>query len=175
MEVLDVKKRLAKKKMKRQAQCAAENTMELKAAAEHVTEADAAAADVAVGAEKAAAERVTAADVAVAAAAEEAPKAKTAAVKKDAVSEGEAQAKTKAVCAPKKKAPAKNSRPVNIFYEFSSHSVEQQEIIDKIKGWWKEQGYLLKDLKELAVYLKVEENRAYYVINDSVKGSVAVG
>ena len=141
--------------MKRQAQCAAENTMELKAAAERMTAADAAAADVA--------------------AAEEAPKAKTAAVKKDAVSEGEAQAKTKAVCAPKKKAPAKNSRPVNIFYEFSSHSVEQQEIIDKIKGWWKEQGYLLKDLKELAVYLKVEENRAYYVINDSVKGSVAVG
>ena len=167
-----MKKRLAKKKMKRQAQCAAENTMELKAAAEHVTEADAAAA-----AEKAAAEHAAAADAAAAdvAAAEEAPKAKTAAVKKNAVSEGEAQAKTKAVCAPKKKAPAKNSRPVNIFYEFSSHSVEQQEIIDKIKGWWKEQGYLLKDLKELAVYLKVEENRAYYVINDSVKGSVAVG
>ena len=172
MEVLDVKKRLAKKKMKCQAQCAAENTMELKAAAEHVTAADAAAAE-----EKAAAEHAAAADAAAAdvAAAEEAPKATTAAVKKDAVSEGEAQAKTKAVCAPKKKAPAKNSRPVNIFYEFSSHSVEQQEIIDKIKGWWKEQGYLLKDLKELAVYLKVEENRAYYVINDSVKGSVAVG
>ena len=172
MEVLDVKKRLAKKKMKRQAQCAAENTMELKAAAERMT-----AADAAPDAEKAAAEHVTAADAAAAdvAAAEEAPKAKTAAVKKDAASEGKTQVQTKAVCAPKKKAPAKNSRPVNIFYEFSSHSVEQQEIIDKIKGWWKEQGYLLKDLKELAVYLKVEENRAYYVINDSVKGSVAVG
>ena len=72
------------------------------------------------------------------------------------------------------KSAAKSSHPVQIFYEFSNKKVEQQEIIDRIKSWWKGQGYLLKDLKELAVYLKIEEKRAYYVINDSVTGSVAV-
>lgn len=69
---------------------------------------------------------------------------------------------------------AKAAGKVNIFYQFSNRQIEQQDIIAMIKSQWKEQGNKVKDLKDLVVYLKPEEQTAYYVINASVKGSVAI-
>lgn len=76
--------------------------------------------------------------------------------------------------AAKNTAAPKAAAKVNIFYQFCSHQVEQQDIIAMIKSQWKDQGNKVKDLKELVVYLKPEEKKAYYVINDTVKGFVAI-
>lgn len=73
-----------------------------------------------------------------------------------------------------KNTETKAAGKVNIFYQFSNHQIEQQDIISMIKSQWKEQGNKVKDLKDLVVYLKPEEQTAYYVINASVKGSVAI-
>ena len=76
--------------------------------------------------------------------------------------------------AAKNTAAPKAAAKVNIFYQSCSHQVEQQDIIAMIKSQWKDQGNKVKDLKELVVYLKPEEKKAYYVINDTVKGFVAI-
>lgn len=85
----------------------------------------------------------------------------------------------KAKTTPAKTAAVKTAAPkaagkVNIFYQFRNHQMEQQDIIAMIKAQWKDQGNKVKDLKDLIVYLKPEEMKAYYIINDSVKGSVAL-
>ena len=41
-----------------------------------------------------------------------------------------------------------------------------------IKKVWKDEGNMMKDLKELSVYIKAEESKAYYVINGEISGSV---
>ncbi|WP_346698722.1 DUF6465 family protein [Catenibacillus scindens] len=64
----------------------------------------------------------------------------------------------------------KSGQKVNIFCQFSQHQVERQEIINRIKNQWKSQGNMLKDLKDLVIYLKVEDNKAYYVINETEQG-----
>ena len=69
---------------------------------------------------------------------------------------------------------AKAAGKVNIYYQFSNRQIEQQDIISMIKAQWKAQGNKVKDLNDLVVYLKPEEQTAYYVINASVKGSVAI-
>lgn len=139
-----MKKRLAKKMMKRQAECA------VKAQEMPVIQEE---APVEVKTEPAAAQKP------------EVTGAKT--VKESA-------APKKAVKARETAADSKGAKKVNIFYQFSNHEIEQQDIIAKIKNQWKEQGNMLKDLKELVVYLKTEENKAYYIINENIKGFVAV-
>ena len=78
----------------------------------------------------------------------------------------------------KKSSPSRSessAKKTNIFYQFGGQQIEQQEIIGLIKNEWKAQGHMVKDLKSLEVYLKPEEHTAYYVINDHIKGSIAVG
>ena len=144
MEVCDVKKRLMKKMMKRQAECAVKKqSAACKAAADK--------APVQIRTE-------VQADVKMLEKVQEikAPKAKT-----------------KAAAAASEAGESKGAAKINIFYQFSQHQVEQQEIISRIKNEWKAQGNLMKDLKDLVIYLKAEENKAYYVINNDIKGNVA--
>ena len=139
-----MKKRLAKKMTKRQSECAAK-TKKVTVALE--------AEEIKTAESEAAVPEVTEAKVIEAEAKE--PEAA-------ATEAGMSEAK------------AKTAKKINIFYQFSNHQAEQQEIITRIKNQWKEQGNMVKDLKDLVIYLKTEENKAYYVINDRVKGSVAV-
>lgn len=41
----------------------------------------------------------------------------------------------------------------------------------EVKKLWLEQGKLIKDIKNLSLYIKVEENKCYFVINEKVTGS----
>ena len=50
--------------------------------------------------------------------------------------------------------------------------VEEKEIIAKVKEIWTAQGNKIKDLKTLNLYVKPEENAAYYVINEDVDGKI---
>ena len=66
--------------------------------------------------------------------------------------------------APAKKAPAKKTAPkkpaetkVNFFVEFSGVQVSIDEVVANVKATYG------KDAKEIAVYLKPEESKAYFV------------
>ena len=155
MEVCYVKKRLMKKMMKRQTECAAEK--QTAEACVAVTEND-------VPAKRNTAEEKTvkAQDV----------KASEVQVKADsAAAKPEAPAAKR--CAAAEASESKGAAKISIFYQFAQHQVEQQDIIARIKNQWKAQGNLMKDLKDLVVYLKTEENKSYFVINNDIKGSIA--
>lgn len=58
------------------------------------------------------------------------------------------------------------------YVEYAGKQVEEKEIIAKVKEIWAEQGNKIKDLKTLNLYVKPEENAAYYVINEDVDGKI---
>lgn len=73
-----------------------------------------------------------------------------------------------------KKAAAKKGRTlkVNVCLQYQGKQVEEQEIIAKIKAWWKEQGNMIKDLDTLDIYMKPEDGKAYFKINGTISGSI---
>jgi len=61
-----------------------------------------------------------------------------------------------------------------IFVEIDGKQVDIQGFIDIIKDIWKSEGNLVKDLKDLKVYFKPNEQMCYYVINGGVEGKFEV-
>ena len=61
-----------------------------------------------------------------------------------------------------------------IYVEINGVQTDTQVLIDIIKDIWKNEGNLVKDLKELKVYFKPDEQMCYYVINSSVEGKFEV-
>lgn len=64
------------------------------------------------------------------------------------------------------------SKKTMVYFQFQGKEIEEQEVIGMIKKVWKDEGNMMKDLKELSVYIKAEESKAYYVINGEISGSV---
>lgn len=52
--------------------------------------------------------------------------------------------------------------------------VSESEMIAKIKEIWVTDGNKVKDLKSLVIYIKPEERKVYYVINDKVNGEIEI-
>ena len=107
-----------------------------------------------------------AADTAVAAKEEKAAKAEPAKAEKKAVAEKKA---------PAKKAPAKKvAKPVEtvqeVYFEYSGGQVLAEDIVGRIKEAYKSEGHRISSIKTLQVYIKPDERKAYYVINDKAEG-----
>lgn len=60
----------------------------------------------------------------------------------------------------------------SVFVEYQGLQVEEKEIIAKVKELWVSEGNKIKDIKDLNLYIKPEENAAYYVINDDISGKI---
>ena len=58
--------------------------------------------------------------------------------------------------------------------QFNGKDVTLEDVEVKIKDIWRQDGNLQKDIKSMELYIKPEENMCYYVINDTVKGRVAM-
>ena len=68
-----------------------------------------------------------------------------------------------------KEVPMKTS----FYVEYAGKQVEEKDIIARVKELWVADGNKVKDLKTLNLYVKPEENAAYYVINDdAVSGKI---
>ena len=65
-----------------------------------------------------------------------------------------------------------SSKKTMVYFQFQGKEIEEQEVIGMIKKVWKDEGNMMKDLKELSVYIIAEESKAYYVINGEISGSV---
>lgn len=52
--------------------------------------------------------------------------------------------------------------------------VTEKEIIAMVKKEWTDQGNKIGDIRTLDLYVKLEEDKVYYVINGDVTGSVEV-
>jgi hypothetical protein len=60
------------------------------------------------------------------------------------------------------------------FLQFGGNEVTISNIEQQVKKIWSSSGNLLKDIKELRLYVKPEENMVYYVINDVFSGNLSL-
>ena len=73
-----------------------------------------------------------------------------------------------------KKAPAKKAElKTEMFLQFYGKEYSDKEILQKVKEiWTKVLKKKVGDMKEVRIYLKPEESKAYYVINGDTTGEV---
>lgn len=62
----------------------------------------------------------------------------------------------------------------NVYYEFAGQKYEEKKIFSQIRELWLSAGNKSSELKALHVYIKPEDEKAYYVINDDITGSIAL-
>ena len=78
-----------------------------------------------------------------------------------------------------KKAPAKKRTTTKkaavvteeVYLQYAGKEFSSADLTAKVKEIWKEMGKKAADLKDIKVYVKPEENAAYYVINNEETGS----
>lgn len=85
-----------------------------------------------------------------------------------------ATAKTAAAKAPAKKAPVKKAVvKETVYLQYLGKEINQDDIMKQVKEiWTKELKNKVADMKSVTLYLKPEENAAYYVVNDEVTGKI---
>ena len=79
------------------------------------------------------------------------------------------------------KAPAKRTTTrktavkETVYLQYLGKEINKEDLVKQVKDiWTKELKNKAGDLKSVTLYLKPEENMAYYVINDDVTGSIAL-
>lgn len=71
------------------------------------------------------------------------------------------------------KAPAKKPLKETVYLQYMGKEIDKDIVVKKVKEvWTKEMKNKVGDIHTLTLYLKPEENKAYYVINGEVSGSV---
>lgn len=76
--------------------------------------------------------------------------------------------------APAKKTTAKKAEiKETIYLQYLGKEINKDDVIKKVKeAWTKDLKKKVGDMKTIAIYLKPEENAAYYVVNGDVTGSI---
>ncbi|MBO6114930.1 MAG: hypothetical protein J6P57_07725 [Lachnospiraceae bacterium] len=60
------------------------------------------------------------------------------------------------------------------YVEYYGKQIDQDTLIKEAKSIWTKSGKKASDLKSLNLYVKPEENTAYYVFNDDETGSFVI-
>ena len=72
-----------------------------------------------------------------------------------------------------KKAPAaKKEATVDVFVQFAGNQVSYASVEERVKAAFVAEGHRASSIKNLKIYIKPEENAAYYVINEDNVGRV---
>lgn len=76
--------------------------------------------------------------------------------------------------APKKttKTAAKKEITQTVYVQFAGKEVAVDDMMPKIKKVWQKAGNRIKDIKDVKLYVKPEDNKVYFVINDDFSDSV---
>lgn len=59
-----------------------------------------------------------------------------------------------------------------ILLQVNGNDISIDSLPKSVKQWWKAEGKIVKDIQKLDLYVKPEENKCYFVINDETKGSI---
>ena len=112
--------------------------------------------------------------------AEETPAAKAEEPKKEEVKaetakkEPTAKKPVKKTTAAKKTETKKSEKVEEIYLQFHGQEIFTKEIMDKAKQAYVAEGHRESSIKSIRLYIKPEENMAYYVINEKIAGGVAL-
>ena len=60
------------------------------------------------------------------------------------------------------------------YVEYYGKQIDEASLIKEAKAIWTKSGKKAVDLKSLNLYIKPEENTAYYVFNDDESGSFVI-
>lgn len=63
--------------------------------------------------------------------------------------------------------PEKPELKPEVFIEFQNRQVSESSVVDKVKAAFVASGHRVSSIKSLQIYIKPEEYKAYYVINDN--------
>ena len=100
---------------------------------------------------------------------EVAPKKTTTVKKAEEVKKEVAPKKTVA----KKETVKKETKTaVTVYVQYAGQESSADDVVSKIKAAYEAEGHKASAIKGLKVYVKPEENAAYYVINDTTAGKV---
>lgn len=110
---------------------------------------------------------VVEAPVVEAPAAVEAPKTETKAEKKPAVKK---EAAPKKETKPAEKPADKSADKEQVFLQYASKEVNMAEVVESCKAAYRANNPR-KQIRSIKIYVKPDENKAYYVINDKESGS----
>lgn len=80
----------------------------------------------------------------------------------------------KTATAAKKAEPKKAEKVEEIYLQFHGQEIFTKEIMDKAKQAYVAEGHRESSIKSIRLYIKPEENMAYYVINEKIAGGVAL-
>lgn len=82
------------------------------------------------------------------------------------------ESKTDKTAPKKSKKDAKEAENIQeVYLEFGNNKILiEEEIIEKIKQAYKNEGHRISSIKKLQVYINIDEKNAYYVINDKAEG-----
>ena len=59
-----------------------------------------------------------------------------------------------------------------VYVQFNDKEVNMKAVLDRVEEiWTKDMENKAEDMKEVKVYLKIEDNAAYFVINGDITGS----
>ncbi len=59
-----------------------------------------------------------------------------------------------------------------VYFQYAGKELSSQAILDQVKKLWESAGNKLSAIQTLNLYIKPEENAAYFVINDTLTGKV---
>lgn len=100
---------------------------------------------------------------------------KKAAAKAEETAKKETTTKKPAKKAPAKKPETKKTEKVEeIYLQFHGQEIFTKEILEKAKQAYIAEGHRESSIKSMRLYIKPEENMAYYVINEKIAGGVAL-
>ena len=91
------------------------------------------------------------------------------AAKKDTTKKAPAAKKETAA---KKTTTAKKEATVDVFVQFAGNQVSYASVEERVKAAFVAEGHRASSIKNLKIYIKPEENAAYYVINEDNVGRV---
>ena len=81
----------------------------------------------------------------------------------------------KKATAKKAAAPKKTAVKETVYLQYLGKEINKDDLMKAVKEiWTKEMKNKVSDLKSVTLYIKPEENMAYYVINNDVTGSIAL-
>lgn len=69
---------------------------------------------------------------------------------------------------------AENAMKTNMIVQAFGIEVSEADVVARVKEVWVADGNKVKDIKSLVMYVKPEEKKVYYVINDEVNGELDV-
>ena len=71
-----------------------------------------------------------------------------------------------------KKPTAKKEVTETVFVQFAGKEVAVSDMMPKIKKVWQSAGNRIKDIQDVKLYVKPEDGKVYFVINDDFSDSV---